>query len=207
MDYQTTALENMIKSQLLPIDVIDPDIIEAFIETPRHLFVPVAKETIAYCDGHILLDECNRPLLSPSLYALMIKAAEIKKTDHVLDIGCLTGYSSAILSKLASKVFAIEPQQELASKAHTILKKLHVENIIILQDELSIGHPENAPYHVILMPYVTDTIPKTISEQLDPNDGRLVALLQDRTGTVHVTLVRKHQSHLHYQTLSEFSDL
>ena len=202
MTYLNEAPINMIKSQLLPIDITNPALIEAFTTIPRHLFIPEAQQSIAYCDGAIHLNNYYRPLLSAALYAKMLKAADIKPTDQVLDIGCLTGYSTAILSQLAQKVIAIEPEQTLASKAHTLLHKLRITNIIIVQNQLTDGHPDGAPYQVIIINHIIPRVEESILSQLDEG-GTLIALIQKPNETIKLTRITKHQHHITYEVLDE----
>lgn len=196
------AHSNMIKSQMLTMHALEPRIIEAFTHTPRHAFVPKEQQSIAYCDRSIALDGHNRALLPAALQATLLQAAAIKPTDNVLDAGCLSGYSTALLSHLARKVVAIEPNKSLASKAHTLLQKLHIANIIVLQRAITDGHADCAPYQVIMIHSILPEIPGALLEQLDEG-GRLIALIQKPNEITKAMLATKHHHTINFRVITE----
>ena len=102
---------NMVDSQIRPSDVTDRRIPRAMLEVPREVFVPAAARATAYLDDQIKITGSSggpRFLLAPRVLAKMLQHLEVAETDSVLDIGGATGYSAAILSKLAKSVIALE---------------------------------------------------------------------------------------------------
>jgi protein-L-isoaspartate(D-aspartate) O-methyltransferase len=169
-----TAQKNMILGQVLPHRVTDPKLLAVLARIPRKLFVPEAFEGIACIDGQVPLGY-NRYLISPHIFSALLDRASIKDTDSVLDIGCGTGYSTAVIAHLARKVVGLESNSDLASKAHTRLNKLHIENGIIMTGSLTNGHGDGGPYDVIIINGSIDCKPESLFEQLALG-GRLVCV-------------------------------
>ncbi len=107
------ARRMMVDGQVRTADVTNPDLIAAMLAVPRELFVPPALAEQAYSDSDIALGD-GRALLKPMVLAKLIQAAQVGASDHVLDVGCGTGYSSAVLSRLAGSVVALEEDAALA---------------------------------------------------------------------------------------------
>src|SRR5881227_3167478 len=93
------ARRMMVDGQVRTSDVTDLRIITAMLAIPRERFVPAAKAGLAYLDIDIAANDAKPPaparcLLKPMVLAKLVQAAEIEEGDHVLDVGCTTGYSS-----------------------------------------------------------------------------------------------------------------
>ena len=117
-----TARRMMVDGQVRPNDVTDLRIIAAMLELPRERFLPQAKAPLAYLDFDLPVLEGpdgrpRRRMVKPMLLAKMIQVAGIRETDSVLDVGCGTGYSSAIIAQLAHKVVALEEDATLTLSA------------------------------------------------------------------------------------------
>ncbi len=179
MDFATQR-SAMVDCQLRTNKVTDPRVIEAFSAVPRELFVSEARRSIAYVDEDLELGE-GRYLMEPMVLARLIQAAEIQPGDIVLDIGCGTGYASAVLARLADTVVALEESPALAERAGAILSELGVDNAVVVEGPLVAGYPKQAPYNAILMGGSVSRVPEAISEQLGEG-GRLVAVAKKGPG-------------------------
>ena len=120
IDY-AIARENMIESQVRPNGITDARVIDAMSEIPREVFVPEDIKSLAYMDEDVPLsvgsDGRKRHLMEPMAFARMLQAAAIQPDECVLDVGCATGYSSAVLSRLAQLVVSVEEDADLAEAA------------------------------------------------------------------------------------------
>jgi protein-L-isoaspartate(D-aspartate) O-methyltransferase len=168
------ARRNMVECQLVPGNVIEEDIVEALSNVPREQFVPEHMRGSAYVDEDLPVSK-TRYLLAPLVLAQLLDLAKIKKTDSVLDVGCATGYSTAVLGQLAEKVVAVEEQMELAEKARQLLTRLHIPNAEIITGPLAPGYPSSGPYDVIFVNGAIAQLPDTLADQL-AEGGRLVAV-------------------------------
>ncbi|MBB4092557.1 protein-L-isoaspartate O-methyltransferase family protein [Brucella pecoris] len=168
----------MVDNQIRTTDVTDLAVIDAFLTVPREAFVPAARQVLAYIDEDQLLEsEGKQPryLMEPSPFAKLVQLARIKETDVVLDVGCGTGYSAAILSKLSGSVIGLENDSVLSAAATARLAELGYDNVVIVSGELQAGYPSEAPYDVIVIEGAVDFVPDALLSQLK-DGGRLVAV-------------------------------
>jgi protein-L-isoaspartate(D-aspartate) O-methyltransferase len=175
------ARRMMVDGQVRTSDVTDLRIVAAMLELPRERFVPEAKADLAYLDFDIAVKEASagapaRRLLKPMVLAKLVQAAEVGASDHVLDVGCATGYSSALLSRLAHSVVALEEDEALARLARENLKAVGAANVTVVTGPLTQGWPAAAPYDVIFVNGATEIPPHELARQLKAG-GRLVAVL------------------------------
>ncbi|PHR58300.1 MAG: protein-L-isoaspartate O-methyltransferase [Robiginitomaculum sp.] len=166
------ARVTMLDSQIRTNDVTDFAIQAAFRKIPRELFVPKSKMALAYGDANVDVGE-GRWLIRPRDFSKMIDAADIAKTDVVLDIACGRGYSVAVMAELAETVVALEETDEAVERATSILERCGVTNAAVVKGELKAGAPEHGPFDVIFVNAAVSTVPQTWLDQL-ANGGRLL---------------------------------
>lgn len=167
---------NMTASQLHANGVTDERLLAAFREVPRERFVPQAQREVAYADAPIEVVP-GRWLLAPAAFARLLQLAEITSDDTVLDVGCLTGYSTAILARVAERTVGLEQDAELVRGAVERIQAMRLANAAVVQGSLAQGHRDLAPYDVIVVNGGIATTPKALLAQL-AEDGRLVAIWQ-----------------------------
>jgi protein-L-isoaspartate(D-aspartate) O-methyltransferase len=177
-DY-AAARRHMVDGQVRTTNVTDLRIISAMLEVPRERFVPPASVSLAYLDLDVPVGESRR-LLKPMVQAKLIQAAELQATDRVLDVGCATGYSAALLGRIASQVVALEQDAGLAKAAATALAS--VANVSPVSGPLAEGWPQGGPYDVVVLEGATDIVPHALCQQLK-DGGRLVCVLGSGPGS------------------------
>ena len=169
----------MVDGQVRTTDVTAPGIIAAMLEIPREQFVPARRRSLAYIDEDIELtlpgDSDARFLMEPSPFAKLVQLADVGSGDFVLDVGCATGYSAAVLSRLASSVIALECDAGLAAAATENLSRLGYDNVVVVEGPLQEGYAPEAPYDVIFVGGAVDEVPAALFDQLK-DGGRLVAV-------------------------------
>ena len=172
---------NMVESQVRPNDVTDNRIITAMLKIERENFVPKASRSLAYMEGDIAIpaeegETGARALLAPMVLAKLIQLADIMDTDLVLDVGCASGYSTAILASLAEAVVGLEQGAGRVEKATNNLAAANIDNAAIVEGPLNEGYPSQGPYDVILLNGRIPQSPEKLLSQLKPG-GRLVGIL------------------------------
>ena len=189
MDF-AAARRNMVDRQLRTNKISDEAVLEALGQIPREPFVPQGLRTAAYVDEDIPLGG-GRHLIEPMVFGRLLQAAGVQRGDLVLDIGCGPGYSTAVLSKLANMVVALECDPELARRCAAALGDLAIDNALVVQGPFEQGWPAQAPYNVIVLGGAAEQVPETILNQL-AEAGRLVGV-EMRGGVGRAMLYFRHR--------------
>ena len=171
-----TVRHNMVESQLRTNKVTNRRLIDAMDIVPRELFVPKPLAGVAYIDEDIMIAP-GRYLMEPLVLARLLQAAEVSDQDVALDIACGTGYSSAVLGRLAGTVVGLEPDLNLAERASRILSETGGDNIIIVPGSVEEGYSRQGPYDVILLNGGVPFVPPPLMAQL-AEGGRIVAVVR-----------------------------
>jgi protein-L-isoaspartate(D-aspartate) O-methyltransferase len=164
----------MVEGQVRTADVTDTRVLDAMLTLPREQFLPPSLAQLAYVDGDIPVAR-GRSLLKPMVLAKLVQAARIEATDRVLDVGCATAYSSALLARLAGSVVALEEDPNLARQARDALVAVGATGVEVMTGPLNAGWAAGGPYDVIFFNGATEIAPESLGPQLNP-DGRLLAV-------------------------------
>lgn len=173
------ARQHMIDSQIRPNEVNNEHIIEAITSICREKFVPRKLGGVAYLDADIEVIS-GRNLMAPMIFARLINAADVTDTDLVLDVGCATGYSSAVLGRLAEAVVALEEDETLAEAATNILAEESCDNVAVVTGPLTRGLAAQGPYDLIFINGMIDRIPAALIDQI-AEGGRLICVINDNS--------------------------
>ncbi|MFG1462914.1 protein-L-isoaspartate O-methyltransferase [Xanthobacter sp. DSM 24535] len=171
----------MVDGQVRANDVTDPRIVAAMLEIPRERFVPAALRSLAYIDDDLVVRAPSvgspaRYLMEPMVLAKLLQLADVQADDLVLDIAMGTGYSAAILGRLAGQVVAVDDDAELISESAATLADLSVTNVAGFQGSLTGGWAPEAPYDVIFINGSVEIVPEALFAQLKEG-GRLVTVV------------------------------
>ena len=184
---------NMVDGQIKTNKVIDPRIVDAFMGTPRERFVPEYLMGVCYIDEDLDLG-AGRYLLEPMVLARMLQEAQIKPTDVVLDVGCASGYSTAIAARLCQTIIGLDSEEPFLSGSAERLNALGINNAVFLPGDVQVGAPSEGPYDVILFQGALAAVPEHYFDQL-ADGGRLLAVLrQDTCKPGQVVVYTKLQS-------------
>lgn len=181
-DAAVKARMAMITGQIRPNRVSDERTVAAMRAVPREHFVPKALRGVAYVDEDLEVAP-GRYLLEPMVFARLVMEAEIAPTDVVLDVGCATGYSAAVLARLAETVVAVEEDADLAKTAGRKLEDLGVDNAVVMRNALVDGAPSQGPFGVIFLNGSVEHIPEGLIDQL--SDGGRLVCVRRKAGRSH----------------------
>ena len=165
----------MVASQLRTTGVNDPGVVAAMGAVPRERFVPPERCALAYADALVPLGH-GRDLNPPMALGRMLSEARLRGDERALVIGAATGYSAAVLARLAGSVVALEEVPELARFAREALAGTGVE---LVEAPLEQGHAAGAPYDFILIDGAVEHVPDAIVEQLADGGEFALALLDE----------------------------
>ncbi|MFD2649802.1 protein-L-isoaspartate O-methyltransferase [Devosia albogilva] len=176
----------MVDNQLRTSGVSDWRILARMGEVPREEFLPEAKRELAYLDSVQWLGEPRRGrfMPAPAIFAKLLQLAEIGSQDTVLIVGANSGYSTAVVAGLCSKVTGLEHDAALAESARDTLEKLGISNATIIAGDISALGKDR--YDAIFVEGAVETVPQALLDRLS-DIGRLVALV--REGGVSVATV------------------
>jgi protein-L-isoaspartate(D-aspartate) O-methyltransferase len=176
MDF-ATARATMVDSQVRPDNVSDPSIVSAFLRTPRELFVPESRRSLAYGELEIETSP-GRSLWIARDTAKLIRLANVKPTDSVLVIGAGAGYEAVLLSYLAARVVALDETADLAEALTLRAAGLGIDRITTETAPLADGGKQNAPFDVIFVCGMVEMVPHNWKAQL-ADGGRLAVVVQE----------------------------
>ena len=181
--------DKMVAEQILARNIRDPELLEAFRQVPRHLFVDDTQRKLAYSDQALPIGY-GQTISQPYVVAFMIAALQIDKSAWVLEIGTGSGYETAILARLAGNVFTIERIGELSQRAQKVLSQIGIQNVEFRIGNGCLGWPEKAPFSHIIVTAASPEIPPALVDQLALG-GRLVIPLGSSCGGQELTLIEK----------------
>lgn len=166
------ARDAMVASQIIARGVREARTLAAMREVPRHLFVSPRLAEQAYED-HPLPIGHGQTISQPYIVAFMTEALSLKGGETVLEVGAGSGYQSAVLSRIAARVFGIEIVEPLAKEAEERLASLGYRNVEIRAGDGYAGWPEHAPFDAILVAAAAPRVPEPLKQQLR-DGGRLI---------------------------------
>lgn len=169
------ARKLMVDNQLRTSGITDRRVLGAMGEVPRERFLPEVRRPLAYIDDAIAVG-AGRKLGAPAPFAKLVQLAEIETGDHVLDLGCATGYSAAVLGQLAGTVVAVETEASLAASARSTLAAVGAGNVTVVEGSLETAGRNKGPFDVIVLEGAVAEVPEALFGQLKLG-GRLVALI------------------------------
>ena len=168
------ARRHMVDGQVRTAGVTDLTVIEAMLTVPREAFVGEANRAIAYLDLQLSVTP-QRRLMTPMTIGRLLQVAGIGAGRSVLIVGCATGYTAALAAQMGADVVATESDPALAAQARANLGGAGIASATVVEAQPLAGHPQRAPFDVILLDGATARDLSPLYEQLRV-DGDLVGV-------------------------------
>jgi protein-L-isoaspartate(D-aspartate) O-methyltransferase len=162
----------MVERQLRRRGIEDERVLAAMAAVPREEFVPASLRERAYADSALPIG-AEQTISQPWIVAAICQALELGGSELVLEVGTGSGYSAAVLARLAAHVVSIERHAGLSRGAAAALARLGAGNVELLVGDGSLGVPERAPFDAIAVHATAPAPPAALLDQL-AEGGRLV---------------------------------
>jgi protein-L-isoaspartate(D-aspartate) O-methyltransferase len=181
--------QRMVERQLRGRGIDDERVLAAMEAVPRERFLPEARRAEAYRDAALPIAE-GQTISQPWIVAAICQALRLDGGERALEIGVGSGYSTAVLSRLAAEVTGIERHERLAAEAREALRALGAHNVEVLVGDGSRGLPERAPFDAIAVHATAPSPPRTLLGQL-ADGGRLVVPVAGKEADMLTLFVRR----------------
>ena len=176
--------------------ITDTRLLTVMETIPREQFISPNFKPHAYADVALPIG-CGQTTTQPSVVGIMVQALDATPRCKVLEVGSGSGYQTAILSRLARRIYSLERFSELAFSTKKLIEQLNISNVTILFKDGSSGLSEQAPFDRIIVSAATDDIPKILLDQLKPN-GILVAPVGKSDAVQKLIKVEKLEDRYNY---------
>ena len=173
---------NMIEQQIRPWEVLDGRVLELLGQVRREDFAPAAHRALAFTDMELPLTQPvvdGQCMLAPRVQARLVQDLALQPTDKVLEIGTGSGYTAALMARLAQRVLSLEIEPALASQARTRLMQAGITNVEVRQADACANDfaacRADGPYDAILLAGSVAEVPPALLGLLAPG-GRLAVI-------------------------------
>ena len=164
-DEFAAARRRMVTRDLKGRDITDADVLRVMGQVRREEFVLETYLSQAYADGPLSIG-IGQTISQPYIVALMTQQLRLAPGCTVLEIGTGSGYQTAVLSRLARKVYTIERFSQLSESAQAVLGRLEVDNVEFYIGDGSCGWPGQQSFDRIIITAAVPAIPQPLIEQL-----------------------------------------
>ena len=175
---------------LRKIGVTDTAVMAVIEAIPREIFVPSSLRKHAYVDASLPIGY-EQTLSQPSVVGIMTQALDINDRMKVLEVGTGSGYQTAILSKLARRVYTIERHQPLLTEAEARFNELQISNITTKCGDGTIGWKEQIPFDRIIVTAASSDLPPVLINQLNVGGIMVAPVGLDETTHTIMRVTRK----------------
>ncbi len=189
----------MVEQQIRPWDILDPKVLDQFLEIPRHNFVAESQQSLAYTDIELPIGH-DEVMMAPKIEARLLQAVDIDETDTVLEIGTGSGFLTAIMASQAESVTTVEIHDDLLEGAKQRLADYN--NIEFHLGDGSHNWNDGKQYDVIILTGSVAEIPQTYKEKLNFG-GRLAIIAGNSPAMTAQVLTRISETEWETETLFE----
>jgi protein-L-isoaspartate(D-aspartate) O-methyltransferase len=185
--YKHKGLRKQLVGKLREKGIRDGNVLKAIEKVPRHFFFEEAFEDHAYQDKAFPIGE-GQTISQPYTVAFQTELLEIKNGEKILEIGTGSGYQCCVLIELGGKVYTIENNKVLFTKASSFLPSIGY-NASFFWGDGTLGLPAYAPFNKILVTAGAPFVPQKLLSQLTV--GGIMVIPVGNEETQHMVKIRK----------------
>lgn len=168
---------------------VSAELEEALATTPRRGFMPSHWQDVAWSDRMVPIP-CGEAIEGADLQATVIAALSLEPGHRVLEVGTGTGFTAAIMARMAARVVTVERYRTLAEDARRRMEALGIFNVVVKHADGSNGAPSEGPYDRIVVWTAFDSLPRTFVDQLATN-GVMIAPIGPSEGEQELARLTK----------------
>ena len=181
---------DMVNRQLKSRGISNPQVLDAFLQVRRHVFIPEENRAYAYRDRPLPIG-FEQTISQPYIVAFMTEILKPEKNMRVLEIGTGSGYQTAILSCLCKEVYSVETIESLSVRAKQLFDEEGFSSITLKTGDGFYGWTEFAPYDIILVSCAPSVVPTPLTDQL-AEGGNLIIPAGDRQNQKLYLITKLH---------------
>nr|WP_105384734.1 protein-L-isoaspartate(D-aspartate) O-methyltransferase [Neorhizobium alkalisoli] len=179
--------------------ISDLDLLTAVEQTPRSQFVPAPLADDAYSSRTVPID-CGSFMEGADLAVRLLHRLQVKPGHRVLEIGTGSGFTAAVMGRIAERVLSVERYRTLVAAAQERMDALDLRNVVVRQADGSNGMPGEGTFDRIFVTAAFPSLPRFYAEQLT-HGGSMVAPLMIDEETCMMTRLTKTGSRFEREDL------
>jgi protein-L-isoaspartate(D-aspartate) O-methyltransferase len=160
--------------------VVNHDLLKAVEQTPRAYFTPPQYQDDVYSKRLIPLD-CGSFMEGCDFAVRLLHCLNIKPGQRILEVGTGSGFTAAVMGRIAERVLTIERYQTLVVAAQKNLEKAGIRNVVARQADGSAGVPGEGTFDRILITAAFNSLPRMFSDHLVSGGTLLVPIMMNET--------------------------
>lgn len=181
--------------------ISDLDLLTAVEQTPRSQFVPAQFSDNAYSSRTIPI-ECGSFLEGIDFAVRILHHLKLKPGQRVLEIGTGSGFTAAVMGRLAERVLSIDRYKTLTSAAQRRMESLGLRNVVIRHADGSAGMQGEGTFDRILVTAAFNAMPRFYTDQL-VSGGSMIAPLMISENECRMVRLTKTGSRFEREELFE----
>ena len=181
----------MVERQLKGRDIVDSAVLEVMGRVRREEFVPAQNKWQSYDDSPASIG-LGQTISQPYIVALMTQELRVDSNSEVLEVGTGSGYQTAVLARLAKRVYTIERHKDLLTNAQAVLSKLGIENVEFFLGDGTCGWPVTKKFDRIMITAAAAKMPQPLIDQL-VDRGLATAPLGDEASQDLIVIEKKDE--------------
>ncbi|AUX76181.1 protein-L-isoaspartate(D-aspartate) O-methyltransferase [Sinorhizobium fredii] len=160
--------------------VVNHDLLKAVEQTPRSIFCPPQYQDEVYSKRLIPLD-CGSFMEGCDFAVRLLHCLNIKPGQRILEVGTGSGFTAAVMGRIAERILTIDRYQTLVSSAQKNLEKAGIRNVVVRQADGSSGVPGEGTFDRILITAAFGSLPRMFSDHLVSGGTLLVPIMMSET--------------------------